>query len=97
MSSITRQQLAVTVGETIKLSLYNLKLREELREQAIHDPLTGLCNRRYLDESLSRELHRAQRGKSPLCVVMLDLDTSNHSTIPSGTMPAMRCYASWRT
>ena len=74
IGSVTRQQLAVTVGETIKLSLYNLKLREELREQAIHDPLTGLCNRRYLEESLSRELHRAQRGNSPLCVVMLDLD-----------------------
>ena len=74
MGSVTRQQLAITAGETIKLSLYNLKLREEMREQAIHDPLTGLCNRRYLDESLSREVHRAQRGKSPLSVVMLDLD-----------------------
>lgn len=72
--STTRQQLAVAVGETIKLSLYNLKLREELREQAIHDPLTGLCNRRYLEENLWRELHRARRGNSPLCVVMLDLD-----------------------
>ena len=74
IGSITRQQLAVAVGETIKLSLYNLKLREELREQAIHDPLTGLCNRRYLEENLGRELHRARRGNSPLCIVMLDLD-----------------------
>jgi len=74
IGSITRQQLAVAVGETIKLSLYNLKLREELRQQAIQDPLTGLCNRRYLEENLGRELHRARRGNSPLCVVMLDLD-----------------------
>jgi diguanylate cyclase (GGDEF)-like protein/PAS domain S-box-containing protein len=74
IGSITRQQLAVAVGETIKMSLYNLKLREDLREQAIHDPLTGLCNRRYLEENLGRELHRARRGNSPLCVVMLDLD-----------------------
>ena len=72
--SSTRQQLAVAVCETIKLSLYNLKLREELREQATHDPLTGLCNRRYLEENLARELHRARRGNLPLCVVMLDLD-----------------------
>jgi diguanylate cyclase (GGDEF)-like protein/PAS domain S-box-containing protein len=71
---VSQQQLAVTVGETIKLSLSNLKLREELREQAIHDPLTGLCNRRYLEENLARELHRARRRKSPLCVAMLDLD-----------------------
>jgi diguanylate cyclase (GGDEF)-like protein len=72
--SITRQQLAVAAGETIKLSLYNLKLKEELRDQAVHDPLTGLSNRRYLEEDLGRELHRARRANAPLCVVMLDLD-----------------------
>ena len=71
---VSQPQLAVTVGEAIKLSLSNLKLREELREQATHDPLTGLFNRRYLEESLSRELYRAQRRKAPLCVAMLDLD-----------------------
>ena len=68
------KQLAQTVGETIKLCLSNLKLRDELRQQAIHDPLTGLFNRRYLDETLPRELHLAQRRKAPLSVVMLDLD-----------------------
>jgi diguanylate cyclase (GGDEF)-like protein len=68
------RQLAVTVGETIKLSLSNLKLRDELRSQAIHDPLTGLFNRRYLDETLPRELNRAQRLGTSLCVVMLDID-----------------------
>ena len=68
------QQLVMTVGETIKLSLSNLKLRDELRQQAIHDPLTGLFNRRYLDETLPRELHMAQRRNAPLSVVMLDLD-----------------------
>jgi diguanylate cyclase (GGDEF)-like protein len=68
------KQLAVTVGETIKLSLSNLKLRDELRLQAIQDPLTGLFNRRYLDETLPRELNRAQRLGAPLCVVMLDID-----------------------
>ena len=45
-----------------------------LRAEAIHDPLTGLFNRRYLEETLPRELHRAQRAHSPLCVAMLDLD-----------------------
>jgi diguanylate cyclase (GGDEF)-like protein len=68
------QQLAVTVGETIKLSLSNLRLREELREQATHDPLTGLYNRRYMDDSLIREIYGAQRRDSELCVAMLDLD-----------------------
>ena len=71
---LSLQQLAVTVGETIKLSLSNLKLRDELRQQAIHDPLTGLFNRRYLDETLPRELYMAQRRKTQLCMVMLDID-----------------------
>ena len=67
-------QLAVTMGEAVKLSLSNLRLREKLREQATVDVLTGLYNRRFLDEVLARELHRAARRKSPLCVAMLDLD-----------------------
>jgi diguanylate cyclase (GGDEF)-like protein/PAS domain S-box-containing protein len=49
-------------------------LRRELREQAIRDPLTGLFNRRFLEETLNREVARAARAKSPLGVVMLDLD-----------------------
>jgi diguanylate cyclase (GGDEF)-like protein/PAS domain S-box-containing protein len=68
------KSLAVTVGEDIKLSLFNLRLRERLREQATRDPLTGLYNRRYLEESLARELHRTNREGVPLCVAMLDLD-----------------------
>ena len=68
------RQLAVTAGEAIKLSLSNLKLREELREQAMNDPLTGLFNRRYLEQALTKELHSAQRRTESLCVVMIDLD-----------------------
>jgi diguanylate cyclase (GGDEF)-like protein len=62
------------VGESIKLCLSNLRLREKLHSQAIHDPLAGLFNRRYLEDTLWRELHRAQRLSTPLGVVMLDLD-----------------------
>jgi diguanylate cyclase (GGDEF)-like protein len=47
---------------------------EELRQQAIRDPLTGLFNRRYLDETLPREIHRAMRDHESLAVVMIDLD-----------------------
>ena len=49
-------------------------LRRELREQAIRDPLTGLFNRRFLEETLDREVARAARSKSTLGIVMLDLD-----------------------
>jgi len=50
------------------------KLQEQLREQALHDPLTGLYNRRYLDETIRRELARATRYKQPVGIVMCDLD-----------------------
>ncbi|MEI7844385.1 MAG: diguanylate cyclase [Chloroflexota bacterium] len=73
-NTLSQQQLVVTVGEAIKLSLSNIKLREELREQSIRDPLTGLFNRRYLEESLPRELYRSQRQKTQLCIAMIDLN-----------------------
>ena len=47
---------------------------ERLREQTIRDPLTGLFNRRFLDESLERELSRAKRDKLPLSLLMIDID-----------------------
>ncbi len=49
-------------------------LQSKLRAQAIHDPLTDLFNRRYLDETLDRELARAAREGYPVCVIMLDID-----------------------
>ena len=69
-----KQRLAVAIAENLALALANLKLRETLQNQAIRDPLTGLFNRRYLEETLNRELHRARRLKAPLGVVMMDLD-----------------------
>jgi diguanylate cyclase (GGDEF)-like protein len=50
------------------------KAVQDLQEQAVTDPLTGLYNRRYLREALSRELMRAKRKNSPLAVVMVDAD-----------------------
>jgi diguanylate cyclase (GGDEF)-like protein len=66
--------LATAVGEQISLVMANLSLRISLREQAIRDPLTGLYNRRYLEETLDREVRRAARDRAPLSVVMLDID-----------------------
>jgi len=69
-----RSELLISVGDTIKLALANIDLREALREQAILDPLTGLFNRRYLEATLPREVYRARREGEPLCVAMLDID-----------------------
>ena len=49
-------------------------LQSQLREQAIRDALTNLFNRRYLEETLERELARAARELYPLCMVMIDID-----------------------
>ena len=69
-----KQRLAVAIAENLALALANLKLRETLQNQAIRDPLTGLYNRRYLEETMDRELHRSRRLKASLGVVMMDLD-----------------------
>ncbi|MFA9275037.1 MAG: diguanylate cyclase [Candidatus Aquirickettsiella gammari] len=51
-----------------------LKLQEQLMLQALRDPLTGLYNRRYMDEALSKEFARAKRENYSLSLIMLDLD-----------------------
>lgn len=67
-------QLMTTFADNIDMALANLELREALLEQVIRDPLTGLYNRRYLDETLERELKRILRENNSLCVVMFDID-----------------------
>ena len=69
-----RAQIVSTLAEHIALALSNLMLRETLRQQSIRDPLTGLYNRRYMEEALQRELKRAQREKKPVAVIMFDID-----------------------
>jgi diguanylate cyclase (GGDEF)-like protein/PAS domain S-box-containing protein len=67
-------QQATAVGERISLAIANLKLREALRSQSIRDPLTGLFNRRYMEETLERELSRATRHELPVGLLMCDID-----------------------
>ncbi|MBI3150611.1 MAG: diguanylate cyclase [Chloroflexi bacterium] len=62
-------------NKKLQLQIEKIKsLQVELREQAIRDPLTGLYNRRYLTESLGRELARAKRENSTISFVMVDID-----------------------
>ncbi len=68
------QTFAISVAEHIGLALSNLKLRSTLRELSIHDPLTNLHNRRYMEEALELELRRAERKKLPVGLIMLDID-----------------------
>ncbi|HEX6790804.1 MAG TPA: sensor domain-containing diguanylate cyclase [Candidatus Krumholzibacteria bacterium] len=66
---------AEKVNEDLRLLVAGLRTREEiLLEQATRDPLTGLFNRRYLDETLSRELSLCWRRNAILSLVILDID-----------------------
>jgi diguanylate cyclase (GGDEF)-like protein len=68
------RQLALWVAELLALSLANFRLRETLHVQSTRDSLTGLYNRRYMEETLEREIHRAMREGTSLGVIMIDLD-----------------------
>jgi diguanylate cyclase (GGDEF)-like protein/PAS domain S-box-containing protein len=70
----SKQRLAVTMSEHIAMALSNLRLHETLRSQSIRDPLTGLFNRRFMEESLELEIRRATRNQRPLGMIMIDLD-----------------------
>jgi len=69
-----RRQLGERLAEHIALALQNLETRESLRTQSIRDSLTGLYNRRFLEERLAEEVSRAQRKERPLGLILLDLD-----------------------
>jgi len=69
-----KQRLAKTVAQQISSALFDLKLQETLRFEASRDPLTGLFNRRYMEESLNRELYRAARKSTGVGFILLDLD-----------------------
>ncbi len=72
MEALARQ--ASAVAERISLVLANMRVRETLRSQSIRDPLTGLFNRRFMEESLEREVRRAARNDEGVALLMLDLD-----------------------
>ena len=68
------KRLAQAVADHISLGMANIRLRDHLREQAIKDPLSGLYNRRHLDDTFGRELSRCIRNNRPLSVWMIDID-----------------------
>jgi diguanylate cyclase (GGDEF)-like protein len=63
-----------TFAGQVGLSIANIRLRDALRTQSVKDPLTGLYNRRYLEETLEREIRRAVRAQQSLGILMLDVD-----------------------
>ena len=67
-------ELGSALADGMSLALANMALREKLRNQALRDPLTGLYNRRYMEDSLQRFVRLADREDREVSVVMVDLD-----------------------
>lgn len=68
------KQLAVLAARQVGLSMKNLQFREYISGQSAKDPLTGLVNRRFIEEILTREIKKAQREKTPVGVIFMDID-----------------------
>lgn len=67
-------RMAQALADSMSLALSNISLREKLRSQSLRDPLTGLYNRRYMEDSLERYVSLGERNGSQTSVLMLDLD-----------------------
>jgi diguanylate cyclase (GGDEF)-like protein/PAS domain S-box-containing protein len=62
------------IAGRVAVAMANLNLRESLLYQSIRDPLTNLYNRRHLEESMARDIARAQRDSTQIAVMMMDVD-----------------------
>jgi len=68
------KEMATTLSEYLSLSIANVRLSETLSKQSIQDSLSGLYNRRFMEESIQREILRAARKQNSIGIIMADLD-----------------------
>jgi diguanylate cyclase (GGDEF)-like protein/PAS domain S-box-containing protein len=62
-------------AEQLKIQIHEInQLQEQLQDQAIHDALTGLCNRRVMDQVLSKQLSVCKQLRMPFCIIIIDID-----------------------
>lgn len=71
---LARSALGQEVAKRLRAEKALTQANQCLRAQAVRDPLTGVFNRRFLEESLNREESRARRSQKPLGVIMIDID-----------------------
>lgn len=72
--SDSQLQLAQTVAGSLAVAMSNIRMQQVLHEQSVHDPLTGLYNRRFLEEAMDVALARVRASGGPLSVMMVDID-----------------------
>lgn len=68
------KRLATSVTDHLAVAMANLKLRDRLQNLSVRDGLTGLFNRRYMEETLNREFKLSERTQHPIGVIILDVD-----------------------
>ncbi len=67
-------ELMEILADHLRAEINRVRLEDELKEQAIRDPLTGLYNRRYFNETLQKEAEKAERYNNPIAFLMADVD-----------------------
>jgi diguanylate cyclase (GGDEF)-like protein len=75
---VTQSVAYILVGVVLRLASNSLGAALTQAQQSVRDPLTGLFNRRYMEETLEREIARAGRAKGPVSIIMLDVDHFKH-------------------
>lgn len=68
------QKLAQMCAEQISLAIANVRLRDELQDQSIRDPLTGLFNRRYIASVIKKAGSHAETSGTPFALISIDVD-----------------------
>ncbi|MDP5217840.1 diguanylate cyclase [Ruegeria sp. 2205SS24-7] len=68
------RKLAQLCAEQISMAIANVRMRDQLHDQSVRDPLTGLFNRRHMTESLRKGISRSQQTGAPLSLIAVDVD-----------------------
>ena len=67
------RMIDLLLGHTYE-AIRRIRLQQDLKDQAIHDPLTGVYNRRYFNERIGEEVKRSRRYGHPISFLMIDTD-----------------------
>lgn len=68
------KKLAQLCAEQISMAIANVRMRDQLHDQSVRDPLTGLFNRRHMTDSLRKGISRSQQTGAPLSLIAVDVD-----------------------
>ncbi|WP_164659226.1 diguanylate cyclase [Tropicibacter sp. Alg240-R139] len=68
------KKLAQMCAEQISMAIANVRMRDQLHDQSVRDPLTGLFNRRHMTDQLRKLISRSQASGTPVSLIAVDVD-----------------------